>query len=139
MLSKEEWHLKEEDSPAVFIEVSLEVKQEDPDATSVFHSVDGSCTTNFNEVIIHSVDLEIFFDSTYRVIKKRHPLLGRDEIFSGKTEQCIFKYNQFRYCLENFCDFLQRLRPNFSVIFEVHFPPFNFTPLCPFNPQNRAL
>ena len=57
MSLKEEWDLKEEDSPAVFIEVSLEVKQEDTDESSVFHSVDEDCTTNNNKVMIHSIDL----------------------------------------------------------------------------------
>ena len=51
MSFKEEWDLKEEDSPAVFIEVSVEVKQEDADDPSVFHSVDESCSTNNNKVI----------------------------------------------------------------------------------------
>ena len=49
--SKEEWGLKEEDSPAVFIEVSLEMKKEDVDDSSVFHSVDEDCTTNINKVM----------------------------------------------------------------------------------------
>ena len=49
---KEEWDLKEDVSPAVFIEVSLEVKQEDPEDSSVFHSIDEDCTTNINKVII---------------------------------------------------------------------------------------
>ena len=52
MSLKEEWDVKEEDSPAVFIEVSLEVKQEDPEDSSVFHSIDEDCTTNINKVII---------------------------------------------------------------------------------------
>ena len=56
---KEEWDVKEEDSPAVFIEVSLEVKQEYADDSSVFHQVDEECTTN--EVIIYSVDLLLNF------------------------------------------------------------------------------
>ena len=30
------------------------------------------------------------------------PLPGRDEIFSGKTEHSIFKYNLSKYYLENF-------------------------------------
>ena len=51
MSLKEEWDLKEEDSPAVFIEVSLEVKQEDADDSSFFHSVDEECTTNNGKVI----------------------------------------------------------------------------------------
>ena len=51
MSLKEEWDLKEEDSPAVFVEVSLEVKQEDADDSSVFHSVDESCSINVNMVI----------------------------------------------------------------------------------------
>ena len=51
MSLKQEWNLKEENSPAVFIEVSLEVKQEDADDSSVFHSVDESCTTNNYKVI----------------------------------------------------------------------------------------
>ena len=58
---KEEWDVKEEDSPAVFIEVSLEVKQEYADDSSVFHQVDGECTTNYSKVIIHSIDLLLNF------------------------------------------------------------------------------
>ena len=54
---KEEWDVKEEDSPAVFIEVSLEVKQEDEDDSSVFHSIDEDCTTNDVKVEIYSDDL----------------------------------------------------------------------------------
>ena len=57
MSLKEEWDLKEEDSPAVFIEVSLEVKQEDEDDSSVFHSIDEDCTTNDVKVEIYSDDL----------------------------------------------------------------------------------
>ena len=56
MSLKEEWDLTEEDSPAVFIEVSLEVKQEDVDDSSIFHSVDEDCTTNNNKVMIYNVD-----------------------------------------------------------------------------------
>ena len=51
MSLKEEWGLKDEDSPAVFIEVSVEVKEEDADDLSVFHSVDKDCATNINTVI----------------------------------------------------------------------------------------
>ena len=57
MSLKEEWDVKEEDSPAVFIEVSLEVKQEDEDDSSVLHQVDEDCTTNNYKVIIYSIDL----------------------------------------------------------------------------------
>ena len=56
---KEEWDLKHEDSPAGFIEVTLEVKEEEADDSSVFHSVDENCTTN--KVIIFSVDLFLNF------------------------------------------------------------------------------
>ena len=59
MSLKEEWDLKEEDSPARFIEVTLEVKEEEADDSSVFHSVDENCTTN--KVIIFSVDLFLNF------------------------------------------------------------------------------
>ena len=38
----------------------------------------------------------------YRVIKKRHPLLGRDDMVSWKDGHGIFKYNLFKYYLENF-------------------------------------
>ena len=61
---KEEWDVKEEDSPATFIEVSLEVKQEDADDLSVFHSVGGDCTsnkTNYYKVGIYFVDLLLNF------------------------------------------------------------------------------
>ena len=34
--------------------------------------------------------------------KSRPPLLGRDEKCSGKMEYSIFKYNLFKYYLENF-------------------------------------
>ena len=38
----------------------------------------------------------------YRVIKKRHPLLGRDDMVSWKDGHGIFKYNLFKYYLEKF-------------------------------------
>ena len=55
MSLKEEWDLKEDDSPARFIEVTLELKEDEADDSSVFHSVDEDCTTNM--VIIYSDDL----------------------------------------------------------------------------------
>ena len=60
MSLKEEWDVKEEDSPAVFIEVEIKVKQEDAD-DSVIHSVDEECTTNNYKVMIYSVDLFLNF------------------------------------------------------------------------------
>ena len=64
MSLKEEWDVKEEDSPSVFIEVSLEVKQEDADDSSVFHSVE-NCTTNNYKVMIYSVDLLVIIHNNY--------------------------------------------------------------------------
>ena len=53
---KNEWKvevIKVEDSQDVNIEGSSEVKQEDADDSSVFHSVDEECMTNHNMVMTY--------------------------------------------------------------------------------------
>ena len=67
MALKEEWDIKEEDSPTVEVslEVSLEVKQEDTDESSVFHSIDEERTTNDYKVTIYSDDLLFNFPHFY--------------------------------------------------------------------------